>query len=222
MTEPLAQEQKVRVLIAEDQTLIREGMITLLSQQDDLEMLPGAADGAQAIEYARRYRPDIVLMDLQMPRVDGIAAMRQILREFPDTRIVVLTTFETDELIFEAIGAGARAYMLKDARIEDIAATVRAVRGGQSALSPRIAARVLEEVKRLRPRHSPARTANDLGLTARESEILKLVIDGRSNRGIGRELNLTEGTVKNYVSTILRKCGARNRTDLAIKAVSYL
>ncbi|MFN5720872.1 MAG: response regulator transcription factor, partial [Bradyrhizobium sp.] len=140
--------EKVRVLIAEDQTLIREGIATLLAQQnDDFEILPGAADGEQAIEFARRYRPDVILMDLQMPRVDGIAATQRILRELPQTHIVVLTTFETNDLIFEAVSAGAKAYLLKDARMEEIASTIRAVINGQSGLSPGVAARILDEFK---------------------------------------------------------------------------
>ncbi|MGY4317900.1 response regulator [Bradyrhizobium sp. JR3.5] len=143
--------EKVRVLIAEDQTLIREGIATLLAQQnDDFEILPGASDGEQAIEFARRYRPDVILMDLQMPRVDGIAATQRILRELPQTHIVVLTTFETNDLIFEAVSAGAKAYLLKDARMEEIASTIRAVINGQSGLSPSVAARILDEFKRLR------------------------------------------------------------------------
>lgn len=212
--------ERVRVLIAEDQRLIREGLATLLAKQnDDFEILPGAADGEQAIEFARRYRPDIILMDLQMPRVDGVAATRRILREFPETSVVVLTTFETDELIFDAVSAGAKAYLLKDARIEDIAATIRAVTGGQSALSPSVAAKILNEFKRLRSQHAPTAPMARNSLTARENEILNLIVEGKSNSEIGKELHLAEGTVKNYVSTILEKCEAKNRTELAIKTM---
>jgi DNA-binding NarL/FixJ family response regulator len=218
MTGPEQPIERVRVLIAEDQRLIREGLATLLAKQnDDFEILPGAADGEQAIEFARRYRPDIILMDLQMPRVDGIAATRRILREFPQTDIIVLTTFETNELIFDAVSAGAKAYLLKDARIDDIAATIRAVTRGQSALSPGVAARILSEFKRLRSQRAQVNPAARSGLTARENEILKLVIAGKSNSEIGKQLDLAEGTVKNYVSTILEKCEAKNRTELAIK-----
>lgn len=210
------------MLIAEDQTLIREGIATLLAQQnDDFEILPGAADGEQAIEFARRYRPDVILMDLQMPRVDGIAATQRILRELPQTHIVVLTTFETNDLIFEAVSAGAKAYLLKDARMEEIASTIRAVINGQSGLSPSVAARILDEFKRLRgPRISTKLPVRD-GLTARENEILTLIVEGKSNTEIGERLHLAEGTVKNYVSTILEKCQVKNRTELAIKAITY-
>lgn len=212
--------ERVRVLIAEDQTLIREGLATLLAQQnDDFEILPGAADGEQAIEFSRRYRPDVILMDLQMPRVDGVTATQRILNEFPKTHIVILTTFETNDLIFEAVSAGAKAYLLKDARIDDIAGTIRAVMNGQSALSPGVAARILDEFKRIRPRNAPAKLSVGESLTVRENEILKLIVEGKSNSEIGQQLHLAEGTVKNYVSTILEKCGARNRTELAIKTI---
>lgn len=218
MTGSCEQIEKVRVLIAEDQSMIREGLGTLLAKQnDDFEILPGAADGEQAIEFARRYRPDIILMDLQMPRVDGIAATRRILREFPETKVIVLTTFETDDLIFDAVSAGAKAYLLKDATIDDIAATIRSVTLGQSALSPGVAARILNEFKRLRSQHAQVNPIARNGLTARENEILKLILEGKSNSEIGRQLHLAEGTVKNYVSTILEKCEAKNRTELAIK-----
>ena len=211
----------MRVLIAEDQALIRDGLATLLAQQnDDFEMLAGAADGEQAIEFARRYRPDVILMDLQMPRVDGIAATQRILREFPQIHIVVLTTFETDDLIFEAVSAGAKAYLLKDARTDEIAATIRAVMNGQSQLSPVVAARILGEFKRLRRPRVSARVPAQDGLTARENEILRLIVEGKSNTEIGAQLHLSEGTVKNYVSTILSKCQAKNRTELAIKTIT--
>lgn len=217
------QTQRVRVLIAEDQTVIREALCTLLAQQnDDLEVLPGAADGAQAIELARRYRPDVILMDLQMPRVDGITATRRILRELPATKIVVLTTFETNALIFDAVSAGAKAYLLKDSKVDEIASTIRAISNGQSVLSPTVTATVLDEFKRLRSQNSSSTAAISYNFTAAEKEILKLVIDGQSNSQIGKQLYLAEGTVKNYVSSIMKKCGARNRTDLAVKTITYM
>jgi DNA-binding NarL/FixJ family response regulator len=213
--------EKIRVLIAEDQALIREGLATLLAQQnDDFELLAGAADGEQAIEFARRYRPNVILMDLQMPRVDGIMAIQRILREFPQTNIVVLTTFETNDLIFEAVSAGAKAYLLKDARIDEIATTIRAVMSGQSRLSPGVAARILGEFKRLRRPLAAAKPPVRDDLTARENEILGLIVEGKSNTEISEQLHLAEGTVKNYVSVILDKCQAKNRTELAIRAMS--
>lgn len=219
MSEPPVHRERVRVLIAEDQRLIREGLGMLLAQQNpDFEVLADAADGAQAIELTYRYRPDVILMDLQMPRVDGITAIQRILREYPDIGIIVLTTFETDELIFEAISAGAKAYLLKDARIEDIATTIRAVANGQSALAPSVTARLLNEFKRLRRHHAPTGQIRQ-DLTPRENEILRLIVEGKSNSEISRQLHLAEGTVKNYVSIIMDKCGARNRTELAVKNI---
>jgi DNA-binding NarL/FixJ family response regulator len=219
--QPVTQIEKVRVLIVEDQELIREGLATLLAQgNDDFEMLAGVADGEQAIEAARRYRPDVILMDLQMPRVDGITATQRILREFPQTRVIVLTTFETNDLIYEAVSAGAVAYLLKDVKTEEIAATIRAVMNGQSRLSPGVAARILDEFKRLRRPNVSTRLSAREGLTARENEILKLIVEGRSNTEIGEQLHLAEGTVKNYVSTILAKCRAKNRTELAVKTIT--
>lgn len=221
MTAEAEVTEKLRVLIAEDQTLIREGLITLLAQQnDDFDIVGGAADGEQAIEFARRYRPDVILMDLQMPRIDGIVATRRILREFPNVNIVVLTTFETDDLIFEAVSAGAKAYLLKDAKIDEISTTIRAVVEGRAMLSPSVAARILDEFKRLRPRNHPTNLPARGTLTERENAILGLVIAGKSNREIGTQLHLAEGTVKNYVSTILDKCGVRNRTELAVKTIN--
>ena len=208
---------KIRILIAEDQALIREGLSTLLGQQnDDFEIVASASDGQQAIEHARRYRPDVVLMDVHMPRLDGIAATRQILREFPTTKIIMLTMFEMNETIFDAISAGARAYLLKDTQIDDAAKTIRAVAGGNAQLSPSVAARILDEFKRLRLPVN--RTFNDV-LTARENEVLELIIEGKSNNEISVRLRLSEGTVKNYVSAILSKCQVKNRTELAIKTI---
>jgi len=221
MTKPRGQSERVRVLIAEDQALIREALATLLAQEnDDFEILKCAADGEQAIEYTRRYRPDVVLMDLQMPRLDGINATQRILREFPTTSIVVLTIFETDNLIFDAISVGAKAYLLKDAKVEEIAATIRAVTNGQAALSASVAARILDEFKRLRPRHASVSSSVGESLTERENKILKLIVEGKSNGEIAKQLRLAEGTVKNYVSAILQKCEARNRTELAIKVIA--
>lgn len=213
--------KKVRVLIAEDQVLIREGLATHLGQQKDFEMLAGAADGEQAIEFTRRYRPDVILMDLQMPRVDGITAIRRILRDFPQIKIVVLTASETDDLIYEAISAGAKACLLDDAKMDEIAMTIRSVVNGQSWLSPGVTGRIIDEFKRLRRAGMLATAAPRESLTPRENEVLKLIAEGKSNTEIAGRLYLAEGTVKNYVSTILEKCHAKNRTELAIRSVTY-
>lgn len=145
--------------------------------------------------------------------------MRRILHEFPHIYIIVLTTFETNDLIFDAVSAGAKAYLLKDSRIDDIAATIRVVKSGQSALAPSVAASILDEFKRLRRPESSNTAMVREDLTARENEILQLIVKGRSNHEIATQLNLAEGTVKNYVSVIMEKCGARNRTELAVRTI---
>jgi len=222
MTElPLNRIEKVRVLIAENPALIGESLATVLTQQNsDFEMLACAADGGRVIEFTRRYWPNVILMDLQMPRVDGITVIQRILREFPQINIIVLTTFDTNDLIYEAVSAGAKAYLLKDAKTDEIAMTIRAVMNGQSWLSPGVAARIIDEFRRLRRPRVPAMSAFRESLTARENEILQLIIEGKSNTEIAGRLYLAEGTVKNYVSTILEKCQVKNRTELAIKSVT--
>ena len=212
----------IRVLIAEDQQLVRRAFSTMLSIEPDIKIVAQAADGAEAIQLARQWRPDIVLMDLQMPRVGGIGAMKRILEDVPDARIIVLTTFDTDELVFEAISAGAHAYLLKDSNEAEILETIRAVHAGQSRLSPKVAGKVMDEFRRQRP--SGVAAPNDGGpadepLTDREEKVLALVAKGKSNREIAETVFLAEGTVKNYVSKIMEKLHVESRTELAIKAL---
>lgn len=212
-----AAELSFRVMIVEDQHLIRRAFKTLLSLEPDIEVVAQAADGVEAVRLARIFHPDVVLMDLNMPRMGGVAATQQILVDSPKTRIIVLTTFDDDQSIFDAISAGASAYLLKDAEEAEILATIR----GQTRLSSPIAARLMGELRRMRP----ARSANDKDnepldpLTDREHEILAHVAHGRSNKEIASALRLAEGTVKNYVSRIMEKLHVRTRTELAVKAV---
>lgn len=215
MSEPAAGEP-IRVMIVEDQQLIRRAFKTLLSLESDIDVVAEAGDGHEAIRLARLSRPDVVLMDLQMPRMGGVAATRAILADNPKTRIIVLTTFDTDEMVFDAVGAGASAYLLKDAEEADILASIR----GQSRLSPVVAEKLMNEVRRThRSAPSVADGALAESLTEREHAILGLVAAGRSNKEIANELKLAEGTVKNYVSRIMDKTGARSRTELAVKTV---
>jgi len=212
----------IKILIAEDQQLVRRAFASMLSLESDMQIVAQAADGAEAIQLARQWRPDVVLMDLQMPRVGGIGAIKKILEELPKTKIVVLTTFETDELVFEAISAGAHAYLLKDSNEAEILETIHAVYGGQSRLSQKITGKILAELRRRRPLDGLPPNDDDKAdeeLSAREEKVLALVAKGISNREIADTVFLAEGTVKNYVSKIMEKLHVSSRTELAVKAL---
>jgi DNA-binding NarL/FixJ family response regulator len=215
-------DRRIRVLVVDDQSLIRRGLAVILDTEPDIAVVGQAADGQEAIDAARRERPDVVLMDLQMPRLAGVAATRAIIAELPQTQIVVLTTFDTDELVFEAIRAGAQAYLLKDAPESEVLETIRAVNRGESRLSPNIARKVMEQFRLLPAGAPPARDGDAPvldALTAREERILALIAEGKGNKEIARTVFLAEGTVKNYVSRIMEKLHARTRTELAVKAL---
>jgi DNA-binding NarL/FixJ family response regulator len=210
----------IRLLIAEDQPMIRKSLVTLFEEQANVEVVAQAADGAEAIKLARAWRPDVALLDIKMPRVNGIEATRRITEESPTTHVVILTTFDADELVFDAIVAGAIGYLLKDAEEHEIVATVRDAARGHSRLSPTVARRVLEDFRRLK-RPAPVVAPDNLDdpLTDRETTILDLIGMGKTNRDISQTLALAEGTVKNHVSNILSKLHARSRTELAIRAI---
>jgi DNA-binding NarL/FixJ family response regulator len=216
----VSENQSFRLLIAEDQPMIRKALTGLLELEPDIAVVAAVGDGAEAIRAARAYSPDIVLMDIKMPRVDGIEATRAILRDNPKIRVIMLTTFENDDLIFEAILAGAQAYLLKDAEESEIVEAIRAAARGEPRLSSRVAEKIIGEFRRVK---GPERAGESLGedlLTEREKSVLSGVASGKGNREIARELKLAEGTVKNHVSTILAKLHLRSRTELAIKALS--
>lgn len=209
----------IRVVIAEDHQIIRRAFAATLSLEPDIAVVAEAADGVEAIEMVRAWRPDIVLMDLQMPRGGGIAAIKRIVAEHPETQVIVLTTFDTDNLVLEAVAAGAQAYLLKEASEQEILAAIRAVKRGESGLSPKIARTVLEGLRSLQPASgAPGDDPPTEALTAREEKILALVAEGRSNRSIAEAVFLSEGTVKNYVSRLMEKLNAQSRTELAVKA----
>lgn len=213
---------EIRILIAEDQQLVRRAFSSMLAIETDIKVVAQAADGAEAIQLARQWRPDIVLMDLQMPRVGGIGAMKRILEELPATRIIVLTTFDTDELVFEAISAGAHAYLLKDSNEAEILETIRSVHAGQFRLSPKITGKVMSEIRRQRPPEADVSnelTPIDVELTEREEKVLAQIAKGKTNREIAEKVFLAEGTVKNYVSKIMDKLHVTSRTELAVKAL---
>lgn len=218
----MSAEAIIRLMIAEDQTVIRKALSALLALEPDIDVVATAADGEQAISAALAYAPDVILMDLKMPRMDGIAATRAILGQAPQTRVIMLTTFDTDDLVFEAISAGAQGYLLKDAEESEILAAIRAVVKGEPRLSPVIAAKIIAEFRRVKAHPKPATAAAEAEepLTEREKDVLAHVAAGKGNREIAREMGLAEGTVKNHVSTILAKLHLRSRTELAIRALS--
>lgn len=223
----------LRLLIADDQPLIRRALAMTLGVEGDIEVVGQAVDGADAIEQALALRPDVVVMDLQMPRVSGVVATREIASKLPSVGIVVLTTFDHDDLVFEAIRAGAHAYLLKDAAEDEVLETIRAVQRGESRLSPSVARKVMAQFRRLdappgaatgdapaaRPPASAPRDALEEPLTDKEERVLQLIAEGLSNKQIGATVFLAEGTVKNYVSRIMDKLHARSRTELAVRAV---
>ena len=193
----------IRVLIAEDQRIVREGLIALLEDEDEIAIAGVASDGQQAVELFETLRPDVVLMDLQMPVMDGPEATARIRERSPDARILVLTTYATDEFIFKALRAGARGYMLKDASADELLGAIRDIHQGRTQLAPAVAARLVAGVS------NPAPEA----LTARELEVLTLLGQGRSNGEIAEALTIAPRTVKVHVQNILSKLGASNRTE---------
>ncbi len=212
-------EPKIRLLIAEDHQVVRKAFSAILSLESDIEVVAEAADGVEAVERVRAWRPDVVLMDIQMPRMNGILATRTIKQEWPATHVVMLTTYETEDVVFDAIMAGAQGYLLKDAQESEILGTIRGVMRGETNLSARIANKVVAEFRRLRTGNNLAVDEDDSPpLTEREDAVLALIGEGQSNKEIARHLDLAEGTVKNYVSRILDKLHARSRTELAIKS----
>lgn len=208
----------ITILLVDDQPLFREGLRTLLSVQPDLKVVGEAGDGEEALKLCRTLKPAVVLMDLQMPVLDGVEATRRLHHEQPDSRVIVLTTFDDDEMVFDGLRAGALGYLLKDAPSEKLAEAIRAAARGESFLQPSIAAKVVAEFARLATKRIPPAQALLEPLSDREQEILALIATGATNREIGNQLFLAEGTVKNHVTNVLGKLGVRDRTQAALKA----
>ena len=228
----------IRVLIVDDQDIVRQGMDTILRHEPGIEVAGVAANGQEAITLVETLQPDVVLMDLKMPVMNGIQATRTLCEQFPKSRVLVLTTYDGDEWVFDAIRAGASGYLLKDAASEEIVAAIRGAVAGEVHLDPAIAGKVLAEFNRLttssplraapRPANGPAARsgspaeANELllePLTERELAILQEMVQGKTNKEIAETLFLAEGTVKNYVSAIIEKLQANDRTQAAILAL---
>jgi DNA-binding NarL/FixJ family response regulator len=210
---------RIRVLIADDQPVVRDGLAMLLDLIDDVEIVATAADGIEAVDRARTERPDIVLMDLRMPRLEGAEATRQILDSLPDTRVLVLTTYADDEFLFPALQAGARGYLTKDATAEEIEHAIRALMAGRTHLGPtaqqRLVTAVLDQTSPTPSGESPQVSALELpdALTPREAEVLKLIAAGLSNQEIADKLVLSNATVKTHINRIFYKTGARDRAQ---------
>jgi DNA-binding NarL/FixJ family response regulator len=200
----------IRVVLADDHAVVRQGLRTFLDLQDDIEVVAEASDGLEAVEAASAFDPDVVLLDLVMPGLDGLGALKQ-LRE-GRARIIVLTSFGDDDKLFAALRGGAAGYLLKDVQPADLVRAIRSAHAGESPLSPAIATRVVEEVAQ------GAVSAHD-DLTPRELDVLTLIARGRSNKVIARELGVAEKTVKTHVSHILAKLGVSDRTQAALYAV---
>ena len=215
---------KIRVLVADDQEIIRTGLSIILNHQPDIEVVGQAPDGQQAIELAHALKPDVVLMDIKMPGVNGIQATRRIVSDLPKTQIVILTTYDIDDWVFDGIRAGAIGYLLKDTVGDTLAEAVRGALRGESQIDPTVARKVLREVQR----YVPSRAAQPLPvtdeppleqLTEREEEVLTLMATGLSNKDIAARLKLSEGTVKNHISAILAKLHANDRTQAVVTAL---
>ncbi|GAA2394485.1 DNA-binding response regulator [Catellatospora methionotrophica] len=209
----------VRVLLADDQALFREALAVLLGVRDDIVVVGEAGDGAQALDRAAALRPDVVLMDLRMPVLDGVAATRRMRAEHPAVRVIALTTFDDDEDVFAALRAGALGYLLKDVSSARLVEAILAAARDEAVLQPSVAAKVVARFARLPAEQPPARPQPLLvPLSERELDVLRLLADGRSNREIAAALFLAEGTVKNHVSGVLAKLDARDRTQAALRA----
>jgi DNA-binding NarL/FixJ family response regulator len=207
------------VLIVDDQALVRAGFRMILDAEEGIDVAGEAADGREAVEEARRLRPDVVLMDVRMPEVDGIEATRQLLADGGvDAKVVMLTTFDMDEYVYDALRAGASGFLLKDVPPEQLVAGIRAVAGGDALLAPSVTRRVIEEFVRRPPASARSLPPQLADLTARELEVLKLIARGLSNAEIAKELFVSETTVKTHVAHVLTKLGLRDRVQAVVLA----
>jgi DNA-binding NarL/FixJ family response regulator len=224
---------KIRILLADDQDIIRHGLKLIIDQQADMEVVGQAGDGEAAVALAKQLQPDIVLMDIKMPKMNGIQATRLITGELPKTRVIILTTYDVDGWVFDGIRAGAQGYLLKDTTSDQLQVVIRSVHAGESQIDPAVAGKVMEEFRRLsaranpvvsEPQPKPAAHSSQQGegvieqLTEREMDVLLLIAEGLSNKEIAGRLFLSEGTVRNYVSVIMGKLHANDRTQVLIKA----
>ncbi|MEX0805422.1 MAG: response regulator transcription factor [Candidatus Binatia bacterium] len=211
-------KEPIRILLVDDHEVVRIGLRTLLSRYPNLSVVDDAGSASEAIEKALRHKPDVVIMDLRLPEEDGVQAIRTIREKCPQIRILVLTAFSDEELLFEAIAAGASGYILKEINSEKLVEALQAVVRGESLLDPRITERVLKKLK-----ESPLRSESGAfdSLNFQEKRILALIAEGKSNRQIGERLRLSEKTIRNYVSQLLSKLGLHSRTQAAAYAIRH-
>ncbi|NOZ26503.1 MAG: response regulator transcription factor [Chloroflexi bacterium] len=207
--------EKIRVLIADDHTLFRKGVRTMLEAEEDMQVVGEAATGQEALEQARALMPDVILMDIKMPDLDGVAAARVLHREMPHIGIIFVTMFEDDEFVFRGLQAGGRGYILKDADPETMLRAIRAVSHGESLLGPTVAQKVLRQFAALPGKQAPLIDE----LTPRELEVLTLIAEGHPNKEIARELSISEKTVKNHINNIFSKLHVYDRTQAMLYAI---
>ena len=208
----------IRILLVDDQRLVREGIQILLDSESDLEVVGQAANGAEGLELVDNLGPDVVLMDVRMPVMDGVTATKEISKLHPDIAVIILTTFDDDDVIFEGLKAGAKGFLLKDISSAEMAAAIRTVAAGDGLIQPSVTRRVMAEFSRLAESRDQEESSLAEPLTDRELEVLRLIAQGLSNQEIADQLVITVGTVKNHVSSLLGKLGARDRTQAVIKA----
>jgi DNA-binding NarL/FixJ family response regulator len=208
----------IRVLLVDDQALFREGLEMLLSVQPDIQVIGEASNGLEAVNLAEELQPDVVLMDLRMPKLGGVAATQRLLKASPASRVLVLTTFDDDEDIFKGLRAGAVGYLLKDVSAEKLTEAIRAAARGESVLQPNIATKIVNQFSRLANQVPAYEQSLVEPLSEREQEVLALIAEGKTNREIAEALFITYGTVKNHVTHILSKLGVHDRTQAALKA----
>jgi DNA-binding NarL/FixJ family response regulator len=211
----------IRVLVTDDQVVFREGLVTLLSTLDNVVVVAEAENGEEAVRLAHSVMPDVVLMDLSMPILDGVAATRRLRAEVPEANVVVLTTFSDDSSILDAIAAGALGYLLKDTGIDELRTAIAQASRGESFLSPVVLTRLVRHVARNGEHMNAPRATQDFGLTPRERAVLAQLSHGATNKDIARALELAEGTVKNHVSSAFAKLGVTDRLQAALVARTY-
>jgi DNA-binding NarL/FixJ family response regulator len=208
--------EKIRVMLADDHTVLRQGIAQALELQQDMTVVAQASNGVEAVKLAKQHRPDVALLDINMPEMDGVEATRQITAELPETGVIILTMYRRDEFIFEAIKAGASGYLLKEVELNELVKAVRTVAQGEAIIDAAVAGRVMAE---LRAEAAPVRPTDEKALAGRDVEILRLLAEGYTNQEIADQLSISEKTVRNRLSLVFRRLHLKNRTEAALYAM---